>query len=115
MFFLGILCGCVATIVLMVLYAQWYTPRAQADIDATLDDNIRESMERVVKDSKWGEKARAQLQKHKSQIEFEAIERLKHAMDRAERTGQPVKVELAGIEEYIYVSPPPGLKKEDPN
>jgi hypothetical protein len=72
-------------------------------------------MERVASDSKWGEKARAELQKHRSFIEFEAIERLKHAMDRAERTGQPVRVELAGIEEYIYVSPPPGLKKEDPN
>lgn len=111
MFLFGILCGCVATVVALLSYGRWYMPRAQTDIDST----IKEALERVTGNPKWDRQVREMLLKHKDQIEFEAIERLKHAMDRAERTGQPVRIELAGIEEYIYVSPPPGLKKEDPN
>ncbi len=115
MFFLGMFCGAILAIVGLWLYASWAMPRVEKEVKEEIDIQMRESMESHFDDGKFQDMARAEMEKHKSLIEFEAIERLKHAMDQAERTGQPVKVELAGVEEYIYVSPPPGLEKKDRN
>lgn len=115
MFWLGLLCGAILAIVGLALYAKWAMPRVEKEVKEEIDIQMRDAVERHFQDGKHEEMARAEMEKHKSQIELEAIERLRHAMDQAERTGQPVKVELAGVEEYIYVSPPPGLKKKEHN
>lgn len=104
--------GIVFTLVCISLYGKWYTKRANADVDSMLQKRI----ESMMGSDSAKQKMKDVMLEHKDRIEFDAVRRLAAAMDQAERTGKVVKIELAGIEEYIYVSPPPGTgNNSDPN
>ena len=47
-------------------------------------------------------------EKHRDQIEFAGLARLIEATNQCQRTGKPVKVEIGGVEEYIWITPPKG-------
>ncbi len=67
-------------------------------VKAAIDRQFKESEPEIL----------ATVERHRGQIELEAVVRLNAAFDECQRTGKPVKVEIAGVEEYLLVRPPPG-------
>lgn len=51
-----------------------------------------------------------EMEKHRDRIELNAMIRLREAFDQCARTGKPVKVEFAGHEEAVWVTPPKGTQ-----
>lgn len=75
-----------------------------AERKAEVDDYLAEKLD------EHGPELQRLMETYRDRIELQGLMRLTEAFEQCERTGQPVKVEFAGFDEVIWVSPPPGVK-----
>ena len=111
MFLLGFIAGFISAAAIIFMLA-FRIKRKQEDMASRL---VTRFFKERFESGEWQNELDKYVEERKTQIEFNALEKLVTAMEQSQRTGDIVEFEVAGTDARIYVSPPPGTKTEKPN